>query len=380
MVGRRLPAVLALAALVALTPLLSRHHVPPAAAPGLALEVSAAPPPPPPPPPPPGRALKASEPETVPLHPSAAHGLPFAVYHAFTAAATGCDTATFIGQLEGACDARQRTLERAGIDDWRQWRRDLVVEKKGCKVCVASQWRSRVRRAMATATSEEYESRAVKKVFCAFAVPDSDEEIIVEASTRLAEYLKKKSTVIFSCAIPPALRAAACSSSGGVSARVAPSLDPAAAHPRIPVLLQRDVDFGDGPRIGACAWVRGGAYLDRDHVARGLPGARVAEWLAHLVALGVERVAVYDNSAGVPLTPASRLFLLASGGGRFRRSSRRRRAARRTGGQIRRSRTRSPPSATARRTCRGPRRPTTRPIRAIRPRSSGGWLSRRTGR
>ena len=68
----------------------------------------------------------------------------------------------------------------------------------------------------------------------------------------------------------------------------------------MPFLVQRAVKWPDtGPKIGACAWVKGGAYHDRDGNVLGLPAARVAEWLAHLRVLGVGHVLVTDNSDNV---------------------------------------------------------------------------------
>ena len=246
----------------------------------------------------------------MPLHPSSAHGLPFALYHAFAAERDGCEAATFVGQLEGACDARERTLERAGLDDWRQWRADLVKEKKGCQVCVSSQWRTKVRKAVAAALNAEFASRATDRnklaLYCAFSTDGGAEVVVPADAADAGVYLKARSTFTFTCPVPEALRGAACARGGGVVARVATSkaafAEATAAHPAIPVVLQRRVpalEQESRPTIAACAWVRGGAYLDRDNVAQGLPAARVAEWLAHLLALGVDHVAIMDNSDGV---------------------------------------------------------------------------------
>ena len=332
MARRGVLALVACALVVALLNLrhhasLPRHDAAPAAA--LATSTTdAAPPPaaprrPPPaearrPPPaepapphaPPRPASPGRDETAVPLHPSSAHGLPFALYHAFAAERDGCAAATFVGQLEGACDARERTLERAGLDDWRAWRADLVKEKKGCQVCVSSQWRTKVRKAVAAALNAEFASRATDRnklaLYCAFSA-DGGAEVVVSADAADAGvYLKARSTFTFTCPVPEALRGAACARGGGVVARVATSkaafAEATAAHPAIPVVLQRRVpalEQESRPTIAACAWVRGGAYLDRDNVAQGLPAARVAEWLAHLLALGVDHVAIMDNSDGV---------------------------------------------------------------------------------
>ena len=48
---------------------------------------------------------------------------------------------------------RERTLERASLREWAQWRRDFEKKhrRSGCKVCVASEWKTKVRRAVAQA-------------------------------------------------------------------------------------------------------------------------------------------------------------------------------------------------------------------------------------
>ena len=63
--------------------------------------------------------------EATPILASAKHKLPFAIYSISCAEAQDCATTTIVGQLEGACDARERTLERASLREWAQWRRDF---------------------------------------------------------------------------------------------------------------------------------------------------------------------------------------------------------------------------------------------------------------
>ena len=139
MKNKRVAALAALAVLVALRSFhveLPHHH--------------SAPPPaqlaPPPAPPKPARRREAT-----PILASAKHALPFAIYSISCAEAQACATATIVGQLEGACDARERTLERASLREWAQWRRDLEKKhrRSGCKVCIASEWKTKVRRAVA---------------------------------------------------------------------------------------------------------------------------------------------------------------------------------------------------------------------------------------
>ena len=121
---------------------------------------------------------------------------------------------------------------------------------------------------------------------------------MVKSSTKdLATFLAR-STIVFECPVPPALRRAALNDL--LDVRIAPHKNLEGAHPALPLLVQRAVTWPDnGPKIGACAWVKGGAYHDRDGNVLGLPAARVAEWLAHLRVLGVGHVLVTDNSDGV---------------------------------------------------------------------------------
>ena len=120
-----------------------------------------------------------------------------------------------------------------------------------------------------------------------------------KSSTKdLATFLRRRSTIVFECPVPPSLRQAALND--GLDVRIAPHKNLDGAHPRPLSLVQRSVTWPDsGPKIGACAWVKGGAYHDRDGNVLGLPAARVAEWLAHLRVLGVGHVLVTDNSDGV---------------------------------------------------------------------------------
>ena len=249
--------------------------------------------------------------EATPILASAKHKLPFAIYSISCAEAQDCATTTIVGQLEGACDARARTLERASLREWAQWRRDFEKKhrRSGCKVCVASEWKTKVRRAVAQALNEEYASRspsggylakdrASLDLYCAYSSPGGVETVVKSSTKDLATFLRRRSTIVFECPVPPSLRRAALNDL--LDVRIAPHKNLEGAHPALPLLVQRAVRWPDnGPKIGACAWVKGGAYHDRDGNVLGLPAARVAEWLAHLRVLGVGHVLVTDNSDGV---------------------------------------------------------------------------------
>ena len=299
MKNKRIAALAALALLVALRSFhveLPHHH-------------SAAPPAhlaPPPAPPKPARRREAT-----PILASAKHKLPFAIYSVSCAEAQDCATTTIVGQLEGACDARERTLERASLREWAQWRRDFEKKhrRSGCKVCVASEWKTKVRRAVAQALNEEYASRspsggylakdrASLDLFCAYSSSGGEETVVKSSTKDLATFLRRRSTIVFECPVPKELRRAALDDL--LDVRIAPHKNLLGAHPSLPLLVQRAVKWPDnGPKIGACAWVKGGAYHDRDGNVLGLPAARVAEWLAHLRVLGVGHVLITDNSDGV---------------------------------------------------------------------------------
>ena len=104
--------------------------------------------------------------------------------------------------------------------------------------------------------------------------------------------------MVFECPVPASLRRAALNDE--LEVRIAPHKNLEGAYPKLPLLVQRSVKWPDnGPKIGACAWVKGGAYHDRDGNLLGLPAARVAEWLAHLRVLGVGHVLITDNSDNV---------------------------------------------------------------------------------
>ena len=257
--------------------------------------------------PPPALPKPTQRREATPILASSKHKLPLAIYSISCAEAQDCATTTIVGQLEGACDARERTLERAALREWATWRRDLEKKhrRSGCKVCIASEWKTKVRRAVAQALNEEYASRspsggylakdrASLDLFCAYS--SGGEETVVKSSTRdLATFLRRRSTIVFECPVPPSLRRAALDDE--LDVRIAPHKNLDGAHPHLPLLVQRAVKWPDnGPKIGACAWVKGGAYKDRDGNILGLPAARVAEWLAHLRVLGVGHVLVTDNS------------------------------------------------------------------------------------
>ena len=70
--------------------------------------------------------------EATPILASSKHKLPFAIYSISCAETQNCATATIVGQLEGACDARERTLQRASLNEWATWRRDF--EKKTSEI------------------------------------------------------------------------------------------------------------------------------------------------------------------------------------------------------------------------------------------------------
>ncbi len=248
--------------------------------------------------------------EATPILASSKHKLPFAIYSASCAEAQDCATTTIVGQLEGACDARARTLERASLREWAQWRRDFEKKhrRSGCKVCVASEWKTKVRRAVAQALNEEYASRspsggylakdrASLDLFCAYSSSGGRETVVKSSTKDLATFLRRRSTIVFECPVPPSLRKAALDDV--LHVRIAPHKNLDGAHPSLPLLVQRSVKWTREPRIGACAWVKGGAYHDRDGNILGLPAARVAEWLAHLRVLGVGHVLITDNSDNV---------------------------------------------------------------------------------
>ena len=249
--------------------------------------------------------------EATPILASSKHKLPFAIYSISCAETQNCATATIVGQLEGACDARERTLERASLNDWAEWRADFEKKhrRSGCKVCVASEWKTKVRRAVAQALNEEYASRSPSggylakdrvslDLYCAYSSSGGEETVVKSSTKDLATFLRRRSTLVFECPVPPSLRRAALDDL--LDVRIAPHKDLKGAYPKLPLLVQRSVKWPEhGPKIGACAWVKGGAYHDRDGNLLGLPAARVAEWLAHLRVLGVGHVLITDNSDNV---------------------------------------------------------------------------------
>ena len=160
--------------------------------------------------------------EATPILASSKHKLPFAIYSISCAEAQDCATTTIVGQLEGACDARERTLERASLREWAQWRRDFEKKhrRSGCKVCVASEWKTKVRRAVAQALNEEYASRspsggylakdrASLDLFCAYSSSGGEETVVKSSTKDLATFLRRRSTIVFECPVPPSLRKAA---------------------------------------------------------------------------------------------------------------------------------------------------------------------------
>ncbi|KAJ1445934.1 hypothetical protein M885DRAFT_280486 [Pelagophyceae sp. CCMP2097] len=237
-----------------------------------------------------------------PLHSSASHGLPFVIYDVFASERHGCGMATFVAQLEGGCGHSESVLEAAGIDDWAGWRAELRRSHPTCPRCVASKWRSRVKRAVLAAADALYARRAPKgrgklPLYCEFADSRSGLRSVVAAEGGGVDgaWLRQKSTAVFECRVPPELRAAVCAGAR-VDVRVSAAPAFANAHPPLPVLLQRRIG---GAVLGACAWVSGGSYADREGDAQALPAARVAEWIAQQTRLGVEHFGIFDNSAGV---------------------------------------------------------------------------------
>ena len=148
--------------------------------------------------------------EATPILASSKHKLPFAIYSVSCAETQNCATATVVGQLEGACDARARTLQRASLNEWAQWRRDFEKKhrRSGCKVCVASEWKTKVRRAVAQALNEEYASRSPSggylakdrqslDLFCAYSSVDGEETVVKSSTRDLATFLRRRSTIVF---------------------------------------------------------------------------------------------------------------------------------------------------------------------------------------
>lgn len=229
-----------------------------------------------------------------PLHAASSHALPFAIYHMFCAARDGCATVEIVGQLEGACDARRAVLERALLDEWPAWRRELVRSHPDCQGCVASKLMSKVKGAVANAISDHLDSRgALQQFWCGFR--ESGVLLNVTASSEVpAKARKFKSTVVTSCDVPRELRAGV--AAGSILVAVGPSPSSwRGAHPALRVVVQQNVNA----RVGACVWTKGGSYKDRVGNDQPLPSARVVEWLAIHMALGVEHFAVFDNSDGV---------------------------------------------------------------------------------
>lgn len=237
---------------------------------------------------PPARAV------ATPLHAASSHALPFAIYHVFCAARDGCATVEIVGQLEGACDARRAVLDRALIDEWPAWRRDLVRRQPDCQGCVASKLMSKVKVSVADAISAHLESRGfLNQVWCGFR--EAGVLLNVTPSTEIHRKARKfKSTVVASCDVPRELRVGV--AAGDILVAVGPS--PRSwneSHPPLRVVVQQNVTA----RIGACAWTKGGSYKDRVGNDQPLASARVVEWLALHMALGVEHFGVFDNSDGV---------------------------------------------------------------------------------
>ncbi len=230
----------------------------------------------------------------VPQTAAAAHALPFSIWDAFASERDGCARATIVAQYEHACDARLAVLRRAGLDDWARWRDENAAAGGS-----AAAWRRRVRAAFDKARREAL-GRADLRLTCAFAAArgsggagDAGVERVVDAAP-LDDWARHQSTLVVECAVPPELRALACEAGGRVRVRVGdPSGGAGGAHPPVPVLLQRAL-----PRnrtLGACLWVSGVGATASDRASP----ARVAGWLAHHLAAGVEHFAVYDNTPGV---------------------------------------------------------------------------------
>lgn len=258
-------------------------------------------------------------PVTTRLHAASAHSFPFVIYHVFCAERDGCARTTFIGQLEGACDARRAILERAGIDDWQRWRQDFAREMPGCNSCVASKTASRIKRSIASSKVDlEQRSGGIDRdhaYYCGFISRSQPHSLLASTRTTTVtkRVLKFRSTVIFSCYVPSSLRSAVLSGDtmvalGRSKASLQEELENgdftrrnasrSGMHPMMDIIVQQNLS-SPVTRVAACAWVKGGSYSDRMGRWQHLPAARVAEWLAHHFALGVDHFAIFDNSDSV---------------------------------------------------------------------------------
>ena len=112
------------------------------------------------------------------------------------AEAQDCATTTIVGQLEGACDAESGPWKGPRYASGRSGAGILKKKhrRSGCKVCVASEWKTKVRRAVAQALNEEYASRspsggylakdrASLDLYCAYSSPGGV-ETVVKSSTK----------------------------------------------------------------------------------------------------------------------------------------------------------------------------------------------------
>ena len=232
-----------------------------------------------------------------PLKGATSHGLPFVIYHAFCAERDGCATATVVAQMEGACDARREILERAGIDDWNEWRANFSKETPTCANCIASKTATKIKRAFKAAMKSSIASRLGSTslaTYCAFLSDNERSPPTPATILQNQPWLNAQSTLVFTCTVPPAFRKKRnLRISVGLNASSAATGE--GAYPGFELIVQPNVTG----TIGACAWVKGGVYSDRAGHGQALPAARVAEWLAHHYHLGVDHFFIMDNSRDV---------------------------------------------------------------------------------
>lgn len=221
------------------------------------------------------------------------NGFPFVIYHAFCAERDGCAKLTFVGQIEGECYTRRETLERAGLDEWLEWRREFASQTPTCVSCIASKTVSRIKKSFDAATKAVFEERRAEGDYrCVFAERDGTErpESTFSASEIPKKMARFRSTVILSCEVPPKLRRDILLGKLQASLRLNEN-----EYAPLDVVVQRNLTAS----VAACAWVKGGSYDDRTGKGRALPWTRIAEWIAHHRTIGVDHFAVFDNSEGV---------------------------------------------------------------------------------
>ena len=232
----------------------------------------------------------------LPATPFAAHDQTWALYDAFASSRDGCATATLVAQFEGDETWRFAVLKDVGLDGW--------AARRGAARSL------NIRRGTRDAAARAFERRggAPRAVECAFGEQGRPPGPWVPAAALDGAWAKHKSTLVVECAVPPEHRAAACRRGGAVEVRAREAgNDTKRPHPAVPLLLQRPLFAdGDAPRLGACAWTRGDAFLERrpsravgDRGREPSAARKLAEWLAFHRAAGVGAFRVYDNSAGV---------------------------------------------------------------------------------